>query len=130
MSSDPLARIEKESERLNELIGQLLTITQLESQTGLMTNEQIDLAELLATIIEDANFESQAGNRRVSIDIDHKGSINGSHELLGRAFENVIRNALRHTAEESSVEVHLGLAEDGRSAEVTVRDHGINTANF
>ncbi len=124
VSSDPLARIEKESERLNELIGQLLTITQLESQTGLKTNEQVDLAELLTAIIEDANFESQTGNRQVSIEIGQQGSLNGSHELLGRAFENVIRNALRHTAEGSTVDVHLGLAEDGRSAEVTIRDHG------
>jgi signal transduction histidine kinase len=123
-SSDPLARIEKEAERLNELIGQLLTITQLESQTGLKTNEQIDLAELLATIIEDANFESQAGNRQVSIEIGCQGSVNGSDELLGRAFENVIRNALHHTDDGSTVGVHLGIAEDGRSTEITVRDHG------
>jgi len=121
---DPLARIEKESERLNDLIGQLLTITQLESLTDLKTRERINLAEFLEAIIGDANFESQVINRQVTIDIGCGVSVDGSRELLGRAFENVIRNALHHTAEGSTVNVHLGLAEDGRLAEVRVRDHG------
>jgi two-component system sensor histidine kinase CpxA len=121
---EPLARIEKESERLNELIGQLLTITRLESLTELTTREQVDLAELLAAIIEDANFESQDSERRVTVVFGDKAFVDGSRELLGRAFENVIRNALHHTSAGSSVEVELGHAEDSDFVEIRIRDQG------
>lgn len=122
---DPLARIEKEAERLNDLIGQLLTITQLESLTDLLIKEPINLAELLQAIGEDANFESLSRNRRVAITIAGNDiSVLGSQELLGRALENVIRNALQHTAEGSTVDVHLGFSEDDGLPEVKIRDYG------
>ncbi|MEN8134565.1 MAG: ATP-binding protein [Thermodesulfobacteriota bacterium] len=123
-NNDPLARIEKEAERLNDLIGQLLAITRLESLTDLIIKEPIDLAELLETIVADANFESQSQNRRVAIATESKVSVIGSQELMGRAFENVIRNALQHTAEGTTVDVHLGFAKDNGWPEVRIKDYG------
>lgn len=124
----PLARIEKESERLNDLIGQLLTITQLESLTDLLTKEPIDLADLLQTIIADANFENQAKKRWVTVEISNRGFVTGSLELIGRAFENVIRNALHHTADGTSVDVSLFFPQNEEMAAVTVRDYGSGIA--
>ena len=50
--------------------------------------------------------------------------VQGSRELLHRALENVIRNALWYTAEDSEVEVRLGLDQAGQMAVITVRDRG------
>lgn len=120
----PLARIEKESERLNTLIGQLLTITQLQSQAGIKDREPIDPADLLGRIVADANYECQGADLKTRLRSGAVGTIHGSEELLYRAIENVIRNATHYTGKGSVVDITLHSREDGSWAEISVRDHG------
>jgi two-component system sensor histidine kinase CpxA len=122
--SAPLARIEKESERLNTLIGQLLTITQLESQTVIKDEEPIDLAELLGRIVADANYECQGADLKTKLSSGAVGTMYGSEELLYRAIENVIRNATHYTSKGSVVAITLDSRENGSWAEISVLDHG------
>lgn len=117
-----LARIEKESGRLSELIDQLLILTRLEGNVDNSSKERIKLHELLSIIICDADFEAASRNRSIAIQNLDKVTILGSMEMLDRALENVIRNGLRYTAVGESVEITLVKGEE--YVTIIVRDHG------
>jgi two-component system sensor histidine kinase CpxA len=118
-------RIEREAERLNELIGQLLTLTELESGEQQIKREPVRLDELVLNIGADAEFEARGLNRSVQVETSTNCTIPGDEWLLRRAIENVVRNAIRHTDEGTTVEVRM-YREPGKSLPVTVsvRDHG------
>jgi two-component system, OmpR family, sensor histidine kinase CpxA len=120
-----LERIELETERLDALIGELLTLARLQSGPAPMLRE-VDLAELLLGVIADADFEAQGLGRRVSTGPLEPCAVRGDEELLRRAVENVVRNAVRHTAEGTAVDVSLTRRAAGGSDEavVVVRDRG------
>jgi two-component system, OmpR family, sensor histidine kinase CpxA len=117
-----LARIEKESGRLSELIDQLLILTRLEGNVDNFSKERVKLHELLSAIIRDADFEAASQDRSIEVQDLDKVTIPGSMEMLDRALENVIRNGLRYTAAGSSVEISLVKGEE--YVTIIVRDHG------
>lgn len=117
-----LSRIERETERLDELLGQILTLARLESNLSRDAMEKVSLDELLEEIVQDVSFEAQALNRSVVFKVEHSAELQGQRELLRRAFENVIRNALKYTAEGTAVEIYL--TEEYRKPVVLIRDHG------
>ena len=117
-----LDRIELEAERLNELIGQLLTLAKLESGVSAPPATAVALDQLLKDVVADASFEAAARNREVRLLRCDQCQTEGSPELLRRAIENVVRNAVRYTPENSSVEVKLEL--EGKRAMISVRDFG------
>jgi len=125
-ATSALDRIEREGDRLNEMIGQLLTLTRLESGTDGLENVNVDLNALLQDIADDADFEAHDRNRSVRVVKSEAAAVTGAPEMIRSAIENVVRNAVRHTAEGSSVEVSLlSEALNGRRvALVRVRDHG------
>jgi two-component system sensor histidine kinase CpxA len=117
-----LARIEKESGRLSELIDQLLILTRLEGNMDNALEEPVKLHKLLSDIVHDADFEAANQDRRIEIQNLDEVTVLGSLEMLGRALENVIRNGLRYTAAGSAVEITLAKSED--HVAIIVRDHG------
>lgn len=119
-------RIELEAERLNELIGQLLTLARLESGAKTAHDEPIGMGLLLDEIIADAVFEAQQHGCEVSFQTREDCTVSGNRGLIRSAIENVLRNAVRFTAQGSEVLVSLScrITEEGRMAIVKVRDHG------
>ena len=117
-----LERIERESVRIDKLVGELLTLSRLESESALPGAEDIAIGDMVAEIAADASFE--AASRGGSVDI--KGStgalVRGTPDLLWRAIENVVRNALKHGAQGGPVAIALG-EKDGMVM-LAVRDHG------
>jgi two-component system sensor histidine kinase CpxA len=95
-----LDRIERESDNLNEMISQLLTLTRLESGTDGRKKTEVDLAALVREVAEDADFEARSTNRTVQVTKVDRCSITGVEELLRSAVENVVRNAVKYTPEE------------------------------
>ncbi|MBL8506403.1 MAG: HAMP domain-containing protein, partial [Methylobacillus glycogenes] len=118
-----LARIERETERLDELLGQMLTLSRLESGISSQGNDKINLNDLLAGIVQDANFEAQAVGSSISFQAGQETLLTGHDELLRRAFENIIRNALKYNNEGQTVEVSIQRS-DAQEVVVEVRDHG------
>jgi two-component system, OmpR family, sensor histidine kinase CpxA len=119
-------RISREATRMNEMIGQLLDLTQVESGTESITKGTFDLGKLLEVIVQDADYEACDNNRSVRILESHSCEIQGVQELLGSAIENVVRNAVRHTAPETEVTVSLTSEQKNgtRNALIKVRDYG------
>jgi two-component system sensor histidine kinase CpxA len=121
-----LDRIEREAQRLNDLIGQLLTLARLEGGTKAKEETQIDLAALIHEIVADAEFEAQSSKRQVRLLSCDECTTTGTPELLRSAIENIVRNGIRYTPEGSQIEISLLCEQhDGkRRAVVRVRDHG------
>ena len=122
--SSHLDRIERETERLNQLIGQLLTLSSMEATESLETLERVSLKQLLTEMLPDSEYEAQQRGATVELHAESECSVQGRHELLYRAIENVIRNAIRYTEEGTRVEVQLH--EDGaeHAALVEISDRG------
>ncbi|MBF0529215.1 MAG: HAMP domain-containing protein [Deltaproteobacteria bacterium] len=122
----PFDRIERESDRLNELIAQLLMLTKLESESGMNQRTNIDLTALIMEIAQDVDFEAKNNDRRVVTTASEPLILSGNKELLRQALENLIRNAARYTAAGTAVEISLGKKElSGRGwAHIEVKDQG------
>jgi two-component system sensor histidine kinase CpxA len=116
-----LDRIQKEADRLNALVGELLQVTRAEGDASRLRSQTVALDELVAAIVEDGRLEAEA--RGCGIDFQSTpASVAGDPELLRRAVENVVRNAIRYSPQGKNVEVNLGLTND--KAAVEVRDYG------
>lgn len=122
-AGESLDRIEREAERLNVMIGELLTLSMLEHTHDALERENFDLGILLAEIARDADYEARAANKRVELAAPVLIFLDGHQEMLRRAFENVIRNGIRYTDPGTAVEIRLV---NGNAEEILVeiRDHG------
>jgi len=127
-AAEELDRIEREAERLNELIGQILSLTRLAAEDDARMREQVDLAVLVGGIARDAAFEAEQSRRRVEVAASTPVTLVGNPELLHSAIENVVRNAVHYTQEDTAVEIALTKEEGGGQAVITVRDHGTGVA--
>lgn len=123
---EALDRIERETERLNDLIGELLSLTRLEEDQASRVQEPVDLHALVRQIVEDADYEARGSSRTVRLVRSEPIVTRGFEELLRRAVENVVRNAVRHTPEGTGVEVALDVVRENAAPEavIHVRDHG------
>ncbi|MGA7181115.1 MAG: ATP-binding protein [Thiobacillaceae bacterium] len=122
-----LDRIERETERLNELIGAILSFSRLESGVRTPAWEAVELDQLLMEVVHNANLE--AGQRHITVQAGHvpPAPFLGDPLLLHSALDNILRNAVCHAPENSSIEVSLKMdAEKGtqESYVVRVRDKG------
>ena len=121
-----LDRIEREAERMNELISHLLGLAQFENGPESVQEERIALAKLVEEVAADADFEATSRNRRVSVTKSEDCMVTGSPELLRSAIENIVRNGLHYTARDTQVEIDLSCSKsnDQNYAVIVVRDHG------
>ncbi len=118
-----LARIEKDVDRLAVLVDELLYLTRAEGDPSSCKRDVIAFNEFISAIVEDCCVESEP--RNCSLDFRAEGyvTLQGDEELLHRAIENIIRNAIRHAPEDTEVQVRLRT--EGVNALVTVRDFGL-----
>ncbi|MYN03768.1 HAMP domain-containing protein [Pseudoduganella sp. DS3] len=121
-----MERIERESVRMDKLVGELLTLSRLEAGAFDAPREEFSAAELLEEILQDASFEAASSGREVEARLDGDARIMGQPELLARAIENVVRNAIKHSPQGGKVEVESSL--DGAFLRVRVLDSGPGVA--
>ena len=128
-----LERIERESNRMDKLIGELLTLSRLEASPDVLRREPVDLVELVDGLVADARFEAgqtQAADGhgaalRVDFDADDSVNVSGDPDLLWSALENVVRNAARHGAPGGVVAVSVRAVDGVARVEVCDRGPGI-----
>jgi two-component system sensor histidine kinase CpxA len=122
--STHLDRIERETERLNQLIGQLLSLSSMEAAESLDKFERVALKELIEEMTPDARYEARQRDASVDLQAECDCVVNGRHELLYRAIENVVRNAVRYTEAGTEVEIRLRQDYPSKMAVVEVSDRG------
>lgn len=117
-----LDRIEQDLDRMTSLMGDILEITRMEGDPSPMETELIHLDSLVNDIVEDNDIEAEMHGCHLNVAGCTVRKIEGSRELLRRAIENVVRNAIRYSSQQSVVDILMS-EEDGM-AKVEVRDHG------
>lgn len=120
--ADSLQRIEREGERMHRLVGELLTLSRLEAGVGVAL-EDVDLAELIGDLLEDARFEAASRSITVNGQKPPNFQVRANGELLHRAIENVLRNALRFSPVGGVVRLVVS-AETGNRCQVLIEDQG------
>jgi signal transduction histidine kinase len=121
-TSPVLQRIENESQRLNEMISRLLTLSKLETGSKDFDRRELNLRTLVEQVSADADFEANAKGRSVKVIHADDCRVVGSESLIRSAVENVLRNAVRYTKEGTAVDVSL--SNGNERAVVRILDHG------
>lgn len=121
-----LDRIELEADRLNALIGQLLKMARVESRVDLEHPTRFDLAGVVEEVSADADYEARIRRCAVRFERREECVVQGAREMLRGAVENVVRNAVRHTPNQTTVEISMSRIEVGGQtlAAIQVRDRG------
>ena len=125
-ASAELERIELETERLDALIGDVLRLASLDQKRQPLANDVIALADLVDDVLRDANFEADGTGKAARRTGDDTVQCYGDGDLLRSAVDNVVRNAMRYTPENTEVVVQLEA--DDNEVSIAVRDHGPGVA--
>ena len=120
-----LQRLESELTRMDALVGELLTLSRLETSNIPLEKENLALVPFLNQLVEDCQTIAQQNEQSVLLQVDKvpetaKLLANGSY--LYRAFDNVIRNAMNYSPEGSTIQVRL--YQDSKNWLVDITDNG------
>lgn len=118
-AGEDLKRIDQETERLDQLVGQILTLARLRS-SSLEDHVDVDLNSLIAEVVADARFEYPEAD--IAYDKADVSSVEGNAGELSSAFENVLRNAVLHSGPDAKVGVDV--KQSGSRIEIRVTDTG------
>ncbi|WP_027487482.1 HAMP domain-containing sensor histidine kinase [Allorhizobium undicola] len=126
-----LDRIDREIERLDGLVDEILTLARISaSDDARETRQRLDVIDLIESIVEDAAFEGQtkAVEVRFLRAFDWIGDVDG--ELVYRAIENVVRNAVRYAPSNSVVEVRTSVSDGALTIEIHDEGPGVAEADL
>ena len=90
--------------RLTVLVGSLLDMTRAEGYPESREFGPVDLSGLLEGVAWDCRIEAEAKSCRVDVTA-RQMEISGNRELLRRAIENVVRNAIRHAPGKTAIRI-------------------------
>jgi two-component system sensor histidine kinase CpxA len=122
-------RLEYESSELNSMIQQLLLLARLENASELNhARQRFSLAGIVNEVAADATFEANQNEKGVRVLLHdaetwHAVEVLGYADLIKRALDNILRNAIRFTSARSSVEISCSVL-GTQEAQITVRDFG------
>ena len=103
-------------------VDQLLDVARAEVDPTALRPESIDLESLLTEVIDECSIEAREHACSLEVRAENAGSVSGDPELLRRAIENPLRNAIRHSPSGSCVEV-IGDG-DAEFAVISIQDRG------
>lgn len=121
--SSALDRVERETNRMTALVSEIIEMTRMEGDPQARKMEPVSLAKVVQDTVDDCRVEAQLF-RACGIRVEGQLTceVSGDRELLRRAVENVLRNAIHYSPEEAAIDVIL--AENIHEATIRVRDYG------
>ena len=128
--SRQLDRLEREIERLDSLISQVLKLARLHGTDTPFAREAFDLDEVIEEVVRDANFEGVAKNCKINLRGRARMSVNGNRDLVRSAIENVLRNAVRYSPKDTPVEVSVEHIQSGLLISIRDRGPGVPAADL
>lgn len=121
-SKAALDRIERDVDRIAALVSDIVEITFVEGDPALRHSEPVQIADVVKDVVCDCTVEAEARGCRMQLHGSTEASVTGSRELVRRAIENVLRNAIRYSPENSWIEVTM--EDDAHATTIVVRDYG------
>lgn len=122
-----LDRIEHDVNRIASLVADIVEITTVEGDPAMRATEPVNVAEVVQAVARDCAVEADVRGCRLVMDGNRDVKVTGSRELLRRAVENVVRNAIRYSPEGAPIEITLERSE--QEVCIAVRDHGPGVPN-
>ncbi|MCC7499076.1 MAG: HAMP domain-containing protein [Bryobacterales bacterium] len=117
-----LNRVQKEADRLNSMLGELLQVTRAEGDASTIRRGPVRLDLLLEDLAEDGVIEAEARGASLELKPVPAVTLEADSELLRRAVENVMRNAIRHAPPGSQIQMQAQASES--TVTISVRDFG------
>ncbi len=108
-SAKALPRIEKEADELENLVTGLLSLARIESSQFQLEKKPVEITALIQKIVRDAQFEGAASQREINFELCDPVTLMVDPVIVSSAIENVVRNALRYTPENSCVRLYCRL---------------------
>ena len=124
-SPDPasaLERIERDVNRIASLVADIVEINVVEDDPALQDKREICISDIINEVVRDSSLEADARGCTIQVSGNVCGQVHGNPELLRRAVENVLRNAIRYSPEKLPIELSISETED--EAHIVVRDFG------
>ena len=124
--ADASERMQADLDRLDTLIGQILTLTRLQALGDRKIETPVNLRSILASVAEDARLEGKEDGKSVVIAGADDCWTRGDPALLRSCMENVVRNAIHYTKQQTDVTISINLVSDSgsHSARILVSDNG------
>ncbi len=116
-----LDRIERESLRLNSLIGHILSFSYIDSIRDLHHSSELSLVSLVEELLPDVQYEAEKRNCRIITSAPHDCIVNGDFDMLRHAVENIVRNAIRYSPAGGTVRIDLASQKTGDCAYAVLR---------
>lgn len=117
-----LDRIERDVDRIASLVAGIVEIAYVEGGAAVQDAQIVRAGEIVDDVVRDCQLEAESRGCRIAVNGQLASEVMGNRELLRRAVENLLRNAIRYSPENSTID--LSVAEDSRDAIIAVRDYG------
>jgi len=118
---DYLQRVRASSQRMGELIDDLLNLSRVARSE--IRREKVDLSQMVKAIA--AELQQREPEREVEFDIEAGLAATGDAQLLRVALENLLENAWKFTSKHPSARIEFGTTENGGFTAYYVRDDGV-----
>ncbi|MBU0912608.1 MAG: HAMP domain-containing histidine kinase [Gammaproteobacteria bacterium] len=122
-----LDKVEAETQKLNALVEEILTYSRLESGAAAVKLQPVDLLELLESVAEDGRLEALSQHKQLLVKADTTVQVQADPDLLYRALENLIRNAIKFTPSDTVVSVEL--QQQALQVQICISDQGPGVAH-
>lgn len=122
--------IHSEARRMLRIVGDLMSLSRIESERFSVPSEQVDLREVALTAA--VNAGPLAEQRGATVEVTGDGNrpvVLGDHAQLLQLADNLVANAIRYGCPTSGRSVEVEVSQHGREALFRVIDHGEGIAS-
>jgi len=123
-----LDNIERETQRIHELVDRMMQLAALESRRLLESPEPVQIAPLLEELATSATAAGAARGITIELEVAGPAQVLGDPLLLKQAVGNLLANALDFSPSHTAIELRLDLSPG--SVSIGVRDHGPGIPHF
>ena len=119
----PIEQMSAQAERMHLIVEDLLYLAKLEDRSNVGSPGEVDVTQMINTIIESIQPVIEHKRHKVQLDVRHDLRLLGNSNELRSAFANLISNAVKYT--ETGGVVTITWRAEGDGAELVVKDNGI-----
>ena len=117
-------RIERESTRMDHLIGELLTLARLEAGAIQTATETLHIGEIMDALLDDMRFEAEQQAQSLIYHLSDDFRLSAQVDLLVRAIENIVRNTIKYSPAGSQIDIQVGFEHETQMGWIHICDQG------